>query len=159
MSTPTDKLHYKVSDLMQASVMSTTRSQSIEHARKVMHERHVNCLPVAGPDNEPVGILTTSDLMDGKSETRHVSDVMSKAVYTVPLYADASIAAKMMRKHHVHHLVVVDEKRIAGILSSFDLLLVLEDKRATKKHDRKPVRPRRLSGGRRETDIHGHVGD
>lgn len=157
MSESSDKLHYKVSDLMQGTVMSTTRSQSVEHARKVMHEHHVNCLPVADSDNQPIGILTTSDLMDGKSDTRRVGDVMSSSVLTIPLYADASLAAKTMRKHHTHHLIVVDEKRIVGVLSSFDLLLVLEDKRATKKRDRKTVRPRRLSGGRRETEIHGHV--
>ena len=159
MTKPTEKLHYKVNELMQATVMVTTRSQTVEHARKVMHEHHVNCLPVAGPEGEVVGILTSTDLLDGKSDGRKVSDVMTRTVQTVPLYADASLAARTMRKHHLHHLVVVDEKKIVGVLSTFDLLEILEDKHSTRKNDRVAKKPRRLSGGRRETDVHGHTGD
>jgi len=159
MSPPNEKLHYRVADLMQASVMTATRAQTVEHARKIMHERRVSCLPVVDPEGRPVGILTSTDLLDGKSDSRRVSEVMSKEVVTVPLYADVSLAAKTMRKHHLHHLVVTDEKKIVGVLSTFDLLQVLEHKDATKKPARESIKHKRRPGGRRDVNIHGHTGD
>ena len=99
------------------------------------------------------GIVTTTDLLDHVSDAAPVSSVMAKKVHTVPLYADVSLAARTMRNHHIHHLVVVHEKKIVGVLSSFDVLKVVEDKHATKKGSRTVKKARRLSGGNRVVDF------
>ena len=54
---------------------------------------------------------------------------MSAPVRTVPAYNDASIAARIMRKNKVHHIVVTHEKRVVGVISSFDLLKLIEGHR------------------------------
>ena len=66
---------------------------------------------------------------------------MSNVVYVVPQYDDVSIAARVMRNHRIHHVVVTHEKKIVGILSAFDLLKLVEDHRFSMKNP--PTRKRR----------------
>lgn len=144
---------------MHTPAMSTTPSQTVGRVRKVMHEHHISCMPVADAEGHAVGIVTATDLLAPGSDNRHVSQVMAVNVQTVPVYADVSLAAKTMRTHHIHHLVVIDEKKIVGVVSSFDVLRLVED------HAFKAVQPpdrpkhRRRSGGKRDVNIHGHTED
>ncbi len=59
---------------------------------------------------------------------------MTQKVYTVPQYADPSLAARIMRKHKIHHVVVTHEKKVVGIISSFDLLKLVEEHRFVMKN-------------------------
>ncbi len=54
---------------------------------------------------------------------------MTEKVYTIPMYNDIHHAARLMRNHHVHHVVVTNEKKVVGMLSSFDLLKLVEKHR------------------------------
>jgi CBS domain-containing protein len=38
------------------------------------------------------------------------------------------VAARLMREHRIHHLVVVDGGRAVGIVSSYDFLSLVEEK-------------------------------
>jgi len=114
---------------MVAQVMTVTRSQSVGRARALMAKHGIHCLPVADAEGTPVGILTSYDLIGNVAEDALVGQVMTKDVQTVPRYADAHIAARLMRKNGIHHLVVTHEQEIVGILSSFDLLRLVEDRR------------------------------
>jgi CBS domain-containing protein len=157
MKPSTNKLHVKVADLMQSPAMNTTPSQTVGRVRKVMREHHISCMPVADAHGHPIGIVTATDLLPPGSDERHVSQVMAKNVQTVPLYADIALAARTMRKHHIHHIVVVEEKKIVGVISSFDVLRIVEEHafKAVKPPDR--PKHRRRSGGKRDVNIHGHT--
>ena len=50
-----------------------------------------------------------------------VSEIMTDLVVTVPPGATAEIARSVMKAAHVHHLPVMDGKRMVGILSERDL--------------------------------------
>ncbi len=127
-----------VGDLMVASVMTTTPSRTVGHVREVMAEHRVHAMPVADPDGQPVGIVTSTDLIGDVSEKTRVSQVMTRSVYTVPQYSDPSAAARIMRNHRIHHVVVTHEKKIVGIVSSFDLLVLVEDRRFVRKNPSTP---------------------
>ena len=58
-----------------------------------------------------------------------VSTLLKHHVYQVPAYNDISVAAKIMRKHRIHHLLVTHEKELKGIISSFDLLQLIDGHR------------------------------
>jgi CBS domain-containing protein len=122
-------MNIKISDLMVQTPITTRPHKSVGHARDIMHRNSVQSLPVTNGENEVEGIVTLVDVSNGHSDGTPVSCVMSRNVLSVPQYADASIAARMMRNHGIHHLVVTHEKRIVGILSSYDLLRLVEDHR------------------------------
>ena len=54
---------------------------------------------------------------------------MTRKVYTAPQYEEPAVAARIMRNHHIHHVIVTSEKKVVGILSTFDLLALVEDRR------------------------------
>jgi signal-transduction protein with cAMP-binding, CBS, and nucleotidyltransferase domain len=131
-------MNVKVKDLMIKQVVTTVPHKSVGHAKDIMTKNHIKSIPVVGPEDEVLGIITSMDLLDDLSENTPVSQVMTRDIYTVPMYADVYIAARMMRNHHIHHLVVTDEQKIVGVLSAFDLLALVEDKRFIMKNPPTP---------------------
>lgn len=120
-------MNVKIADLMTSNVLTATRHQTVGHVRTLMASHGIHALPVVDSDKMPVGVVTTSDLMSDVSPTSRVGTVMSKQVVTIPAYSQPRIAARTMRNKGFHHLVVTHEKKIVGILSTFDLLRLLED--------------------------------
>ena len=84
---------------------------------------------MVGPNDEAVGIVSSADLAADLKNGTPVSRIMTEDVKTVPAYNDVSVAARIMRKHHIHHVVVTHEKRVVGIISSYDLLKLVEGHR------------------------------
>jgi CBS domain-containing protein len=120
-----------VAELMRTPVMTITKHQKLGHARSLMKEHQVSALPVVGPDEEPLGIITATDLLDGNGhpDGAPASAAMSATPYTVPPGEGPHIAARIMRNHRLHHVLVVQDHKVVGMLSTFDLLQLVEDHR------------------------------
>jgi CBS domain-containing protein len=132
-----------VADLMHAPVMTVTKHQSAGHVRQLLREHAVSALAVVGPDHEPLGIVTATDLLADPADGAPVSTLMTPAPYTVPPTDGPHVAARIMRNHHLHHVLVVDHGRVVGMLSTFDLLRLVEDHRYQAKGA--PTPPRRAA--------------
>ena len=79
-----------------------------------------------------------------------MANVMTSEVLTIPDYADVSRAARMMRNRRIHHLVVTLDGKMLGMLSSYDLLKLVEAHRFVPKNAPSPPgRPRGKSGSHR----------
>ena len=128
----------KIVDLMAKRVISATPHHSVAHVRKLMERNRVHAIPVVGPDMEPLGIVSTADLAKRLKDETPIRRIMSQQVKTIPAYNPVSAAARAMRRGKIHHLVVTHEKRVIGMLSSFDLLRLVEDHRFTLKNPSKP---------------------
>ena len=136
-------MNVKVDELMKEQVVSVQPHHTLDHVRGVMERNRVSALPVLDTEGHPVGIISSTDLVTEQKNGTRVSQVMTEKVYTVPRYDDVHVAARVMRNHHIHHVVVTHEQRVVGILSSFDLLKLVEDHRFTMKN--KPTPPKRRS--------------
>ena len=121
-------MNVKIEDLMVASVVTTHRHKSVGHIKGIMKRNKIHSMPIVNNEYELEGIVTTNDLTGDVSDETQVGLIMSKNVLTVPKYSDTHLAARIMRNHHIHHLVVTHEKKIVGVLSSFDLLKLVEKK-------------------------------
>ncbi len=73
------------------------------------------------PDYREIGELKV-DLSDTP-----VAEVMSKRVYTVSRETSAAVAANIMRERRIHRLVVTDRTRVVGVVTSLDLMRVVEE--------------------------------
>ena len=119
-----------IDTLMTRDVVTARPHHSVDHVRGQMNRNHCGAIPVVGPDGEPVGIISATDLIhDHLKGGTPISKLMSKRVYTVPRYEGPHIAARVMRNHKIHHLVVTDEGEVVGVISAFDLLELVEDHR------------------------------
>ncbi len=127
-------MNVKVAELMSRSVVTTEPHKSVDHVRAKMGKGKIGAIPVVNTDGEPVGIVTSTDLVSEVKGSSPISVLMSDKVYTVPQYDDVSIAARVMRNHKIHRVIVTHEKKVVGILSAFDLLKLVEGHRYVAKN-------------------------
>ena len=127
-------MNTKVAELMSETVVTTEPHQSIEHIRQLLERNKITSVPVVDSDGKPVGIVSVTDLAHDLKAGSPISSIMTEKVYVVPKYEDVSIAARVMRNHKIHHVVVTHEKKVVGILSAFDLLKLVEDHRYIEKN-------------------------
>ena len=127
-------MNIKVEDIMISSVVTSMPHKSVGHIKDIMRNNKVHSLPIVNDENEVQGIVTSNDFTDEVSDDTRVAHVMTKKVLTIPKYSGIHIAARIMRNHHIHHLVVTHEKKIVGVLSSFDLIALVEDHRFVMKN-------------------------
>jgi CBS domain-containing protein len=131
-------MNASIEDLMVKSVVTTRLHKSVGHVKDIMRTNGIQSVPVVDSENQLEGIVTATDMLEDLSDNTPVSQIMTRHVYTVPLYSDVHIAARIMRNHKVHHVVVTHEKQLVGILSSFDLLRLVEDHRFVMKNPPTP---------------------
>ena len=127
-------MNVKVSELMSESVVTTQPHKSIEHVRAILERNELSAVPVVDSDQQPVGIVSATDLLPNLKPNSPISSIMTEKVYTVPKYDDVSTAARVMRNHKIHRVVVTHEQRVVGVLSSFDLLELVEGHRFVAKN-------------------------
>ena len=139
-------MNVKVAELMSAAVLTAQPHQSVEHIRQLLERNHISSVPVVDTDDQPVGVVSNTDLAHDLKAGSPISSIMTEKVYVVPKYEDVSIAARVMRNHKIHHVVVTHEKKVVGILSTFDLLKLVEGHRYVAKNP--PTKSERKGGKR-----------
>ena len=127
-------MNVKVHELMTESVVTTEPHKSIDHVRKTIERNKVGAIPVVDTEGTPVGIVSATDLVPELNGSSPVSTIMTEKVYTVPKYEDVSTAARIMRTHKIHRVIVTHEHQVTGVISAFDLLKLVEDHRFVAKN-------------------------
>ncbi|MFT5524704.1 MAG: CBS domain-containing membrane protein [Pirellulaceae bacterium] len=144
----------RVVDIMSRDVVTIYASDSLHDALKLLVENHVSALPVVNGAGHCLGILSTTDVVNMTSEQEFeldqldqdsgsmrqwlserlanslghhsVSEIMTDQVLSVTPDSSVKEAAEAMVEHGVHHLPVVNaEKKLQGIVSTLDVLSVL----------------------------------
>lgn len=118
-----------VAHVMTHNVIFAAPDHTIAHVRELMVGKKIHALPVVAQNRQVQGIVTTIDLAANLHDDTPVSDVMSEKVIRLSATKPVSEAARLMREHHVHHLVVADKDTVVGILSSYDLLKLIEEQK------------------------------
>jgi len=127
-------MNVKVHELMSESVVTTQPHKSVEHVRALLERNRLSAVLVVDSDEQPVGIVSTTDLLPDLKPNAQISSIMTEKVYSVPKYDDVSTAARVMRNHKIHRVVVTHEQQVVGVLSTFDLLKLVEGRRFVAKN-------------------------
>lgn len=112
----------KVSDIMISPVVVTQKNKTVKHVRELLDRKHVNAIPVLSMEGEIEGIITVTDVAAEWNDNKSVEEIMTSKTYVVSPESGIKDAAKMMDKHHVHHLVVMDNGQVVGIVSSMNFV-------------------------------------
>jgi acetoin utilization protein AcuB len=110
----------KLSEIMTEEVVSTAPSRSVTDAFEDMRARSLHHLVVV-EDGAVVGVLSERDLGD-RQVGREVGDVMHRDVVTATTRTTVREAARLMRGRSIGCLPVLDQGRVAGIVTTADLL-------------------------------------
>ena len=117
----------KVQEIMTEAVFEIHSHHTIDHVRKMITQKQVGALPVVDYEGRPVGIVSTTDFISTLNGRAHISTIMTDKVYTIAEDDEVRTAARLMRSHQIHHLVVVYNQKVVGMLSTFDLLKLVEE--------------------------------
>lgn len=117
----------RVEDYMSAPVMITQRNVSIKHLKEMLERKELSAAPVLEENGTITGIVTSSDLAQANEEDAVVQDIMSERVHIAMKNNRLKDAAGMMVKNKVHHLVVMEEGNVVGMISSMDVMKVFSE--------------------------------
>jgi len=114
-----------VKHLIKQPPLFVPAGASIAQAAQAMQQARVGSVLVA---SEPPGIVTDRDLRGRVLAARLGADtvveqVMSRPLVTIDADAPAFTALRLMLDDNLHHLPVVQEGKIVGVISATDLLL------------------------------------
>jgi IMP dehydrogenase len=112
-------------------------SQSLRAALEVMREHDISGVPVVEGER-PVGILTARDIRFEQNLDQPVSVLMTKELVTVPPGVSADEAKRLLHKHRIEKLLVVDaDGRLAGLITIKDILQADKYPQANKDEQRR----------------------
>lgn len=111
-----------VADVMTPFVRSVRAGQPMAVVRDLMAEEGVHAVPIVDAEGRLVGIISSTDLVEGWSPAQTVDSMMTAPVRTISGHADTAIAAHELLEAGIHHLVVVDGDEPVGMVSALDLL-------------------------------------
>ena len=120
-----------VRELMRKEVFTIEESDSIQNTAMKMNDKKVSSLLVVGSDGKPTGLVTERDLVrkvcikDVRTSEVKNKEIMSAPLITVDSKSTPSIAADLMLKHNVRHLLVVDDdskdaNKLIGMMTPLD---------------------------------------
>ncbi len=125
----------KLSELIDRPAVWVERHEPLARAAKRMHDQRVGSVVVLEPGGDLVGIFTERDLLRACAAgvDTHASTVgnwMTEDPVTVSADADAAEALQVMIDEDFHHLPVLGEGGIVGVVSMPMLSRSLQAERA-----------------------------
>lgn len=118
-----------VGELSAKEVLSASRDISIREAAEMMSRLKISSLVLLDPDGIPSGIITDRDLRDkvvakGRNVNDSISSIMSVSLVKVDTQEYCFEALLKMIKFNIHHLLVVENGKLKGILTNHDLMML-----------------------------------
>jgi CBS domain-containing protein len=117
-----------VKEFMKAPVSTCVLQADVGKVRDLMRQKGFSAVPIVEIKGEQIlirGIVTNTDLMGAFDDNVPIEQVMTHGVYVIDPESTAQEAAKMMLNHRIHHLLVIEETRIIGMLSSLDFVSLI----------------------------------
>ena len=116
-----------IKDVMTSNPCTIDAGKSVAYAAKMMKDEDVGLAPIVEGD-KLVGMLTDRDIAirvvaEGRNpEQVTVEEVASKQVVTIDPQQDLAEALRIMAKHQVRRLPVVEEDgRLVGVVAQADV--------------------------------------
>ena len=125
-------------DHRPVKIITISITETIKQAAATMRAHNVGCLIVNNEDGKFVGLVTERDVArhvataSEKIAEMDVGRIMTDRVVTCTPGTSTSDASKIMAKHRVRHLPIIEDGMVVGILSARDVMAqqIVEDRAA-----------------------------
>ena len=123
-------------DLMETDLITVSPETPVVDVHRLFVEDEIHGAPVVDDDLRVVGVVSALDLLRivgeryDDFETR-LADVTAGDAMTGALVAvspDTTVAeiARLMRAQRIHRVLVIQDRELLGVITTFDLLAALE---------------------------------
>lgn len=119
----------KVSSLMTTELVTVMASTSLADAKSLFAKHHIHHLPVVSPEGNLVGIFSLTDLLkvtDILTATTTVGGLMTSHLAKLEPSDNIRTAANVFALNRFHALPVVEGKKLVGILTTLDLIKLMD---------------------------------
>lgn len=111
-----------VSEIMSRELYHVGPDDSVSNALLGIVSLRITAAAVLDQGRRPIGVVSLRDLV-GERDSHRVSERMSSPARCVPASATIEDAGRLLAKHQLHRLVVVDDDGHAvGMVSSLDVV-------------------------------------
>jgi CBS domain-containing protein len=114
-----------VRELMSGHVLTVEEHQTAQEIAKQMHRHDIGFVPVMS-GGKVVGVVTDRDLVlrvlaENKPYDTAVNQIMSRSIDSIDIDATADEAAVLMAKKEIRRLLVMEQGKLAGVITLGDL--------------------------------------
>jgi acetoin utilization protein AcuB len=113
----------RVSEVMKQPVRTITPVQTVGEAMEIMRQHDIRHMVVV-EGGAIAGMLTATDCI-GVNPDIQARDVMTAKPVAIESHELISRAANVMRGHRVHSLIVTKNHKLAGIVTTSDMLEII----------------------------------
>ena len=123
----------QIRDIMEKNVVTIEDDKTALDAAHLISEKDVSFLVIM-KNNIPIGVLSESDFVkrlaadDKKASEVIVSEIMSSNFRWVEPETEIEDAIQKMLNNNVRRLVILDNDKLAGVITQTDLTGFLRDK-------------------------------
>lgn len=119
-----------LSDIMSYPVVTITEDTSVEEVAMILRDMGCTGMPVVDKDDHVVGVVSRRDFKKVRKADHMQSPIkafMSRNVVTIDHDRSAVEAAKLMIKHDIGRIPVMEDDRIIGIITRSDAMTYFYD--------------------------------
>ncbi len=128
-------MRIQVKDFMSAPVTTASSEATVREIRALMKKKGIHAVPIVSYSKDKptfemtiLGIVTATDISENVHNEAPMENVMTSTnVHVIHADSNAQAAAKMMLRHNVHHMVVMDDGKIKGMISSLDFVKLVAE--------------------------------
>ncbi len=98
------------------------KNSNVKDALSIMKKHQIGGIPVINSSNELIGIVTNRDLRFQKDISMEISKIMTKKLVTAKVGISLDSAEKILKKHKIEKLPIVEGKKFVGLITYKDIL-------------------------------------
>jgi len=116
----------QVRDIMQKNVITIQEDKTALDAAKLISEKDISFLVIV-KDGKPIGVITERDFVrkiaaqDKQASLILLSEIMSYKFRWVEPSTEIEDAVQKMLNHNVRRLIVLEDKKLVGVITQTDL--------------------------------------
>ena len=122
-----------VSRMSKRKCYTLTEADTVKTASQNLHEKKIGSMPVLDKNNNIIGIISERDLSQFIYSERFninlpVTQIMTKKLVTCDLNTSVTELMKEMTEKKIRHILIIEDKKLLGIVSIGDVVNHLIDK-------------------------------
>jgi CBS domain-containing protein len=117
-------------DFMQTDVLIVSPETPLVDIHRMFVEEEIHGAPVVDDDGKVCGVITSLDLLrpaadEIDTDRLTAADIMTREIVAVSPELPIAEVAETMREQHIHRVLVIEDRDLLGVLTTFDLLRAL----------------------------------
>ncbi len=112
-------------DIMTANIHTINENKSLLDVSMLLEDTELTGVPVVNDLGEVSGFIGLKDIMKGRKAGQMKAPVkayMSRQVISAPGSITVREVERIFYKHHIGHLLIIEDKKLLGIVSRWDYL-------------------------------------